>query len=185
MNIEETNGHAEPKNLSSSDEWSTPQEMWDHLNAKYKFTWDMAASADNAKCVNYVPKSANSLLNNWPLDGWLWLNPPYSKPNLDDFMDMVRRQVIERGCRIVTLTPNSTSEGWFQRNLFQGMDIVGSQTINTGPAQGYMLHMEGTWHRQDRLFIKGRLRHGHGADEVTGAKKGSVLCAFYPKKGVK
>ena len=40
-----------------SDEWETPQELFDELNKKYKFTLDVCATAENAKCSNYFTKT--------------------------------------------------------------------------------------------------------------------------------
>lgn len=183
MNPEQTNGHAELKeDLSGSDEWSTPQELFDALNAKYKFGFDLTASDLNHRCARYFTKEENALLQDWPTDCWNWGNFPYSKPHLDLFSDRTRQQVIERGCRVVTLTPNSTSEAWFQRNILGGMDCIGSQVIVNGLLAGYMIHMEGNHHRQDLLFLKGRKKFLHGDAKTTGAMKGSVVCAFWPKK---
>lgn len=50
---------------SASDEWETPQDLFDKLDAKYHFTLDVAASAENAKCEKYYDKSDNGLVQKW------------------------------------------------------------------------------------------------------------------------
>ncbi len=65
-----------------SDSWSTPQAFFDALNAEFMFKVDLAASAENAKCVNWFgpgSRTEDALGVNWPTDGALWLNPPYSQ----------------------------------------------------------------------------------------------------------
>lgn len=38
---------------SKSNEWYTPQYLFDELNEKYQFTLDPCASHENAKCDKY------------------------------------------------------------------------------------------------------------------------------------
>ena len=50
---------------SNTDEWATPQAVFDELNSEFHFTLDPCATPDNAKCPNYYTKDANGLLQNW------------------------------------------------------------------------------------------------------------------------
>ena len=50
---------------SNSDEWSTPQELFDVLDAEFHFTLDPCASADNAKCEKYFTASDDGLKMDW------------------------------------------------------------------------------------------------------------------------
>ena len=61
-----------------SDEWQTPQELFERLNKQYKFDLDLAASESNTKCKNFFSKD-NSYLNS-VLVGQpnAWMNPPFS-----------------------------------------------------------------------------------------------------------
>src|SRR5262252_6286876 len=34
----------------TKDEWTTPQDFWEKVNAEFQFTWDVAARAENSKC---------------------------------------------------------------------------------------------------------------------------------------
>lgn len=60
---------------SESDEWETPQELFDKLHEEFHFTMDAAASYDNAKCKRFW---SDSLELNWSEER-AWCNPPYSK----------------------------------------------------------------------------------------------------------
>jgi site-specific DNA-methyltransferase (adenine-specific) len=46
---------------SSSDEWETPQEFFDALDAVFHFTLDVCAARDNAKCERYFTKAEDGL----------------------------------------------------------------------------------------------------------------------------
>ena len=62
---------------SRNDEWRTPQELWDKLNAQYHFSVDLAASRENSKCPRFFSKE-DSFLKQYNVDGVCWLNPPFS-----------------------------------------------------------------------------------------------------------
>ena len=48
-----------------SDEWETPQDLYDSLNLEFKFSLDAAATQENRKCLHYIPPESNSLLAPW------------------------------------------------------------------------------------------------------------------------
>lgn len=50
---------------SNSDEWATPQDVFDELNKEFNFTLDPCASASNAKCQKHFTKEENGLLQAW------------------------------------------------------------------------------------------------------------------------
>lgn len=50
---------------SNTDEWATPQAVFDELNSEFHFTLDPCATPDNAKCPKFYTKDANGLLQNW------------------------------------------------------------------------------------------------------------------------
>lgn len=77
---------------SDSDEYGTPQDVFDELNRKYHFVHDLFASAQNFKVADYTTKEQDALVrwkNCWK-NGWNFGNPPYSKPNLPRVMEWAR-----------------------------------------------------------------------------------------------
>ena len=71
---------------SKSDEWSTPQDLFDRLHAEFDFQIDLAASAENAKLRLYYCAGGNgdgdALTARWAHTDTVrrgWLNPPYSR----------------------------------------------------------------------------------------------------------
>jgi phage N-6-adenine-methyltransferase len=108
----------------ANDEWGTPPAIFNPLNDEFKFAVDLAASDENAKLPNagpftYVTEKEDTLSKDWVElleGGWGWLNPPFSRGNIDKFMAKVRAENL-RGAKIVTLTKLDSTE-WFTSNVF-------------------------------------------------------------------
>lgn len=62
---------------SDTDEWATPQSLFDELHAEFAFDLDVCALASNAKCERYFTPETNGLLQEW--SGACWMNPPYGR----------------------------------------------------------------------------------------------------------
>lgn len=63
---------------SNSDEWATPAQLYEQLDAEFHFNLDPCAAADNHKCQKYYDKQANGLSKNWG-GCRVFCNPPYSQ----------------------------------------------------------------------------------------------------------
>lgn len=50
---------------SNSDEWSTPQDIFEALDNEFNFNLDPCSSDDNHKCKNYYTKDEDGLSKNW------------------------------------------------------------------------------------------------------------------------
>ena len=100
-----------------SDEWGTPQELFDELDAEFNFTLDPCATADNHKCDKYYTREQNGLLKSWKNE-IVFCNPPYSK-----VADWVRKCAYERlihGTTSVLLIPARTDTKWFHEYIYRG-----------------------------------------------------------------
>jgi len=62
---------------SKSNEWETPQDLFDALNKEFEFKTDVCAFPYNAKCPIYYTPEMNGLKQNW--SGVCWMNPPYGR----------------------------------------------------------------------------------------------------------
>ena len=60
-----------------TDEWGTPQWLFNILNLEFDFTCDVAATDQNHKCTTWFTKERCGLQNKWGIRNWC--NPPYSK----------------------------------------------------------------------------------------------------------
>lgn len=50
---------------SNSDEWATPQKIFDELNNEFGFNLDVCATDDNHKVERYFTQAENGLLQSW------------------------------------------------------------------------------------------------------------------------
>lgn len=48
-----------------SDEWSTPQKLFDELDAEFGFDLDPCATNENHKCDRYFTKVEDGLQHSW------------------------------------------------------------------------------------------------------------------------
>ena len=145
-----------------SDEWETPDELFEALRKDFKFTLDAAAVAGNAKCPAYFGpdhihvshQDALVYWQTWETEGAVWLNPPYSKVKA-----FVAKALEEssKGETIVMLLPARTDTRWFQDLLYNkpGIDI---------------------------RFLKGRLKFKGGANS---APFPSMVVTLWGRRGVR
>lgn len=96
----------------SSNEFSTPDDFFNALNKEFNFQADLACNEDNKKCEVGLYDSLNA---NWELiDGWLWLNPPYSP--LKPWVQKAQRSYLH-GAKIVMLIPPILNTKYFSEVL--------------------------------------------------------------------
>lgn len=84
----------------SNDNCHTPQEFFNKLNAVYNFRLDAAADKENTKCDKFITKEDNALAIPWVSEGWVWLNPPYSKEagGILTWIKKAHTEVVEGNC---------------------------------------------------------------------------------------
>lgn len=63
---------------SKSQEWETPNWLFDALNQEFNFTLDAAANKHNTKCERYYDIESDGLTHQWFRET-VWINPPYQK----------------------------------------------------------------------------------------------------------
>ena len=62
---------------SLTDQWATPQHLFDELDREFHFDLDVGADETNHKCARYFDRSVNGLSQEWT--GTCWMNPPYGR----------------------------------------------------------------------------------------------------------
>ena len=102
---------------SKTPEWATPQELFDRLNDKYKFTLDPCATAENAKCDRFFTEYINGLNVSWSGDR-VFMNPPYGR----QITHWVKKAYEEslKGTLVVCLLPSRTDTKWFHEYCMKG-----------------------------------------------------------------
>ena len=56
---------------STTDEWATPQDLFDRLNACFRFTLDPCATKENHKAPKYYTREQDGLKQDWGGGGYL------------------------------------------------------------------------------------------------------------------
>jgi phage N-6-adenine-methyltransferase len=135
--------------LSQTDDWATPQNVFDELDAIHNFTLDVAASSTNHKTVKWFgldhddPELRDGLTMSWAGES-VWCNPPYGRV----IKQWVKKAHDEsKHASIVMLLPARTDTAWFH---------------------DYAI-------RHKVTFIRGRLKFGKG---LVAAPFPSILVEF-------
>ena len=97
---------------SASDEWSTPQDLFDWLNFMFQFTLDPCATPENAKVKKYFTKPDNGLVKSWSRER-VFCNPPYSEVEL--WAQKAATEADTAGALVALLVPARTDTKWFQK----------------------------------------------------------------------
>jgi site-specific DNA-methyltransferase (adenine-specific) len=145
----------------ASDEWSTPQWLFDQINREFHIECDAAATGKNTKCKwylgeDYTGQKEDSIIIDWIhtlyQDGLtqnycktFWLNPPYSR--IAAFMKKAYEESL-KGATVVCLIPARTDTKYWHDYCMKAAEI---------------------------RFIKGRLKFG---DQKGSAPFPSVVVIF-------
>lgn len=117
---------------SETDQWATPQEFYDALDAEFRFTLDTAADATNAKAPAFYTQEDDGLQQSW--NGTVWCNPPYGRV-IGDWVKRGREAAVSgEADAVVMLVPSRTDTRWWHDNVMA--------------------------HAEEVRFVKGRLKFG-------------------------
>jgi DNA (cytosine-5)-methyltransferase 1 len=96
--------------------FETPRWLYNSLDKEFNFTHDLACLRENCKAPKGLyDGEVNSLEQDWhKLDGWLWLNPPYSP--LKPWIEKCQKES-RLGAKIVALVPPHISTRYFSKTL--------------------------------------------------------------------
>jgi len=110
---------------SKSDEWVTPQSLFDELNDEFSFTLDAAATYENTKCRLYYGKHRDRFIDGLDLS-WhhpsnmshvVWCNPPYG--NIKEWVKKAAWESISSDLTSVLLLPARTDTKWFHEYIYK------------------------------------------------------------------
>jgi phage N-6-adenine-methyltransferase len=102
---------------SQTDDWATPQYLFDKYNAYHHFDLDAAASSHNHKVDNWLgldhpdPAKRDSLTAIWE-GKHIWLNPPYGR-GLGAWVKKSAEHAYMGKGEVVLLLPARTDTIWF------------------------------------------------------------------------
>lgn len=97
----------------SKQDYSTPPAFLDAVRKMLRisdFSYDLAASVENAVCPSFYDEAMDSLKQSWVVGGWAFCNPPYA-----NIRPWVEKAVAEAalGASIAMLLPASVGSAWW------------------------------------------------------------------------
>ncbi|NCB45258.1 MAG: adenine methyltransferase [Clostridia bacterium] len=101
---------------SRTDEWGTPQYLFDELNEEFGFKTDVCALPWNTKCAKYFTPEQNGLLQEWR--GVCWMNPPYGR-QIGLWVEKAYESS-KNGATVVCLLPSRTDTAWWHDYCMKG-----------------------------------------------------------------
>ena len=141
---------SEKKAFSSrTEEWGTPQDLFNKLNDEFGFTLDPCASKENHKCDKYYTIEDDGLKQDWG-GQIVFINPPYGR----QIKEWVKKAYIEslKGAIVVCLIPSRTDTIYWHNYIFP--------------------------YAEDIRFLKGRLRFVRGNSVGDPAPFPSAIVIF-------
>jgi len=102
---------------SKSDEWETPQDLFDELNKEFNFTLDPCATNENHKCLKYYTKEDDGLSKDW-FEETVFVNPPYGRV-LKDWVKKCYEESKKFNITIVMLIPARTDTKYQHEYIFK------------------------------------------------------------------
>lgn len=103
------------RGANGRDNLGTDPALFAMLDERFRFTLDVCAAVENAKCVAYFTKQDDGLAPDREWSGRVWCNPPYSE--IRAWVDKAWWEWEVTGAPelIVMLLPaNRTEQGWWQ-----------------------------------------------------------------------
>lgn len=105
---------------SKSDEWYTPQDLFNQLDSEFHFNLDPCATPESAKCERYFTKEQNGLTQKWG-GSRVFCNPPYSE--ISKWVEKAYRETREDNTLVVMLIPARTDTKYFHNYIYQRSEI--------------------------------------------------------------
>ena len=105
---------------SNSDEWATPQDVFDKLNCEFHFDLDPCATANNHKTDLYFTAEQDGLYQNWG-GHKVFCNPPYSE--IDKWVEKAWRESRQDYTTVVLLIPARTDTRYFHNFIYNRAEI--------------------------------------------------------------
>lgn len=102
--------------FTGENEWYTPPEYMEAVRACLgAIDVDPASSAraqESVRASRFFTRDNDGLRHDW--HGRIWLNPPYSQPDIARFIDKLLAEIaVGRVCQAILLTHNYTDTAWF------------------------------------------------------------------------
>lgn len=137
---------------SKKQDWATPQDFFDKLDAEFHFSLDPCADDQNHKCEKYFTEEQYGLSQDWSGER-VFCNPPYGR-DVPKWVKKCFDETTTGDCELaVMLLHARTDTRWFHDYIYQKADEV--------------------------RFVKGRLKFG---GQTTSAPFPSMVVVFWGRE---
>lgn len=108
---------------SNNNNWCTPQDFFDELDAEFHFVLDAAANERSAKCDDFFTPEQDGLSRSWERsDGAVFCNPPYGR-EIPKWVKKAFEESQLSKTTIVLLIPARTDTAYFHDYIYGHSEI--------------------------------------------------------------
>lgn len=105
---------AQSKGVDQKDLWETPMHIFEPLHKEFRFTLDPCCTTETRKCSWYLTPKQDGLSVSWEGQR-VFVNPPYSRGNIDKWVEKCYKESRNPNTIVVGLLPVSTSANWWHK----------------------------------------------------------------------
>lgn len=105
---------------SKSDEWNTPDWLFEQLDSEFHFTLDPCSDIDNHKCSRFFTAEDDGLKQEWGGER-VFCNPPYSR--ISDWVKKCYTESLKPNTVVVMLIPARTDTKYFHQYILHRAEI--------------------------------------------------------------
>jgi site-specific DNA-methyltransferase (adenine-specific) len=105
---------------SKSNEWTTPQNLYDKLDKEFNFTLDPCCTKESAKCDKFYTKEDDGLSKDWRYDR-VFMNPPYGR-EISKWIEKAYKESL-KGAIVVCLIPARTDTRYWHDYIFTKAEV--------------------------------------------------------------
>lgn len=106
---------------SKSDEWETPNDLFNKLHKEFNFTLDPCCQKYNAKCEKFYTPEDDGLSKDWSNEV-VFVNPPYGR-SIGKWVKKCYEENKNNKTKIVMLIPSRTDTKWFHDYILDKAEI--------------------------------------------------------------
>ena len=122
---------------SKTNEWNTPDDLYNKLDNEFNFTLDPCTNGENNKCDKFYTEKENGLIQDWSKD-IVFMNPPYGR-EISQWIEKAYNESL-KGSKVVCLIPSRTDTKYWHDFIFNKASEI--------------------------RFIKGRLKFGNSKNSA-------------------
>lgn len=101
---------------SNTNEWATPQKVFDELDAEFHFDLDPCSTHENAKCKRHFTIEDDGLAQDWG-GAKVFCNPPYGR-EIGTWVRKCYEESRKPNTLVVMLIPSRTDTLWFHTWIY-------------------------------------------------------------------